>query len=93
MFVDPDQIREVHRQEGHKALAPARARLDAAGQRYVFHVYIGDPSKEITAYAEAQHCDQICMGTRGHGGVAGVLLGSVSAKVIHLSSVPVLLIK
>jgi nucleotide-binding universal stress UspA family protein len=33
------------------------------------------------------------MGTRGLGHVAGMLLGSVTTKVIHLTEVPVLLVK
>jgi nucleotide-binding universal stress UspA family protein len=33
------------------------------------------------------------MGTRGLGAVAGALLGSVASQVVHLSDVPVTLIK
>ena len=33
------------------------------------------------------------MGTRGLGSVAGMLLGSVVTKVLHLTEVPVLLVK
>jgi nucleotide-binding universal stress UspA family protein len=35
----------------------------------------------------------VVMGTRGLGAVTGMLLGSVATKVIHLSDVPVLLVK
>jgi nucleotide-binding universal stress UspA family protein len=35
----------------------------------------------------------IVMGTRGMGGVAGLVLGSVATKVVHLSKVPVMLVK
>ena len=33
------------------------------------------------------------MGTRGHGAVANMLIGSVATKVLHLVEVPVLLVK
>jgi nucleotide-binding universal stress UspA family protein len=33
------------------------------------------------------------MGTHGRGAVAGLLTGSVAARVLHLASCPVLLVK
>ena len=36
---------------------------------------------------------KVYMGTRGLGTIAGLLMGSVTVKVIHLSDVPVLLVK
>jgi nucleotide-binding universal stress UspA family protein len=33
------------------------------------------------------------MGTHGVGGIAGLLLGSVASKVIHLAHVPVTVVK
>jgi nucleotide-binding universal stress UspA family protein len=33
------------------------------------------------------------MGSRGLGSVAGILLGSVTTRVIHLTELPVLVIK
>jgi nucleotide-binding universal stress UspA family protein len=33
------------------------------------------------------------MGTRGLGTITNLVLGSVASKVIHLSTVPVLLVK
>ncbi|MCJ9712965.1 universal stress protein, partial [Bordetella hinzii] len=40
-----------------------------------------------------KQCDRIVMGTRGLGAVGGLVLGSVAQKVIHLSPVPVTLVK
>jgi nucleotide-binding universal stress UspA family protein len=93
MFVGKEQIREFHHDEGLKALAQAREKLDALGVRYVHHIAIGDPAQVIAHFAREQKVDQIFMGTRGLGSVAGLLLGSVAAKVIHLSDAPVLLVK
>ena len=33
------------------------------------------------------------MGTRGMGAVAGLVMGSVAQKVVHLAAVPVTLVK
>ncbi|MFL6621221.1 MAG: universal stress protein [Sulfurifustis sp.] len=93
MFVGAETCRKYHQDEGAKVLAPARARLEAAKVPYVWHVSVGDPGEVIARYAKEKGCDEICMGTRGLGRVAGMLLGSVTTKVIHLSPVPVLLVK
>jgi len=93
MFIDHDQIKQYHHDEGIKALQSARDALDRAQVPYVFHIGVGDPAEIIAHYAREKECDQIIMGTRGHGRIAGLLLGSVATKVIHLSDVPVLLVK
>ena len=93
MFVSQDQIRQFHHDEGMKAVQPARDRLQAAGVYCVLHIGIGEPAEIIVQYAREKRCDQIFRGTRGLGSVAGMLLGSVAMKVIHLSDIPVLLVK
>jgi nucleotide-binding universal stress UspA family protein len=93
MFIKREQLEEYYRDEGLKALAEPRRRLDAAAVSYTFHIGVGDPAETIAKYAHDKQCDQIVMGTRGMGRVAGMLLGSVATKVIHLSAVPVLLVR
>lgn len=93
MLVDREDIKQYHQEQGTKALVSARARLDAAKIRYAAEMSVGDPAQTIAQLASDKHCDEIVMGTRGMGSVAGMLLGSVAAKVVHLSHVPVLLIK
>jgi nucleotide-binding universal stress UspA family protein len=93
MFVSQDQIDAYQHDEGLKALAAARAALDAAGLRYVFHIGVGPVAETIAAYAREQDCGQIIMGSRGLGGIKGMLLGSVTTQVMHLVEVPVTLVK
>ena len=88
-----DEIQQYYQDEGLAALKTARARLDAAQVPYAFHIGVGEPAEVITQYAREKGCDQIIMGTRGLGSVGGLLLGSVATKVLHLASVPVLLVK
>jgi nucleotide-binding universal stress UspA family protein len=94
MFVAHDELQKFHHDRGTEALASARAKLDAAGVPYIHHIGVGEPVASVIAhYSREKQIDQIVMGTRGHGGLAGMLLGDVARKVIHLTEVPVLLVK
>ncbi len=91
--VPGSQLHDYHRENGEAVLASARAILDAAQVPYVTHIGVGEPAHVITGYAKEKSIDQIVMGTRGLGQVAGIVLGSVTTKVIGLAEVPVLLVK
>ncbi|MET0858626.1 MAG: universal stress protein [Telluria sp.] len=49
-----------------------------------------DPYDVIVATARDRQCDLIAMGSHGRRGIKGLLLGSVTQKVLVHSSVPVL---
>ena len=57
------------------------------------HLVIGDPARAIVKLVRKLNCDLIVMGTRGMGAVAGLVLGSVANKVVHLARTPVTLVK
>jgi nucleotide-binding universal stress UspA family protein len=92
-FINADTLREFHLESGMKALAPALAQLKAAGLIAESHVLVGEAAPTITQFAEDNHCTQILLGTRGHSGFKGTLLGSVAMKLVQLSKVPVLLVR
>ncbi len=50
-------------------------------------------AEAILEEADAHHCDLIVMGTRGLGRLTGLLLGSVSQKVVQHAKCPVLLVR
>lgn len=92
-FVNAEQVSEYHREEGMKALAEAERQLKAAGIAPQLHISVGDSAETIVEFAVSRHCDQIVVGTRGHTGLGGSLLGSVASKVAHLTRLPLLLVR
>jgi nucleotide-binding universal stress UspA family protein len=88
-----------------EAIIATRAKAgDAILQRAVEHIkgHVTDVTTElreapdaesILEEAETHHCDLIVMGTRGLGRLAGLLLGSVSQKVVQHAKCPVLLVR
>lgn len=92
-LVDQEEAGRQHHDAGMRALAVARSRFKAAGIAVHLHIGGGDPAQLIADYAKEKSCNQIVMGTRGLGTVAGLLFGSVTTKVLHLSDLPVVLIK
>jgi nucleotide-binding universal stress UspA family protein len=87
------QAQEFHHEEGLKALASARKLLDDAGVKYAHHIGVGDAAEVIAHYVKDKRIEQLVMGTRGLGSASNLLLGSVATKVIHLTDIPVLLVK
>ena len=53
----------------------------------------GKPWVEILAAAEREEIDLICMASHGRGGVGGLLVGSVTERVLHRATCPVLVIR
>ncbi len=92
-LISPDMINAELRNDGAKLLEPAQAMALAAGMACVPQVSIGAAGEEIAACAAKHGCDVIVMGTRGTGAVARLMMGSVAQKVVHLSPVPVTLVK
>lgn len=56
----------------------------------VQHATAGHVAKHIVETAKEQDCDLIVMGSRGLSDIVGLLLGSVTHKVVQLAHVPVL---
>lgn len=92
-LVTPGMIDAELRSDGEKLLVQAGIMAHAAGVACASQVRIGSAATEIVAYAVKHDCDAIVMGTRGMGVIGNLVMGSVAQKVVHLSPVPVTLVK
>ncbi|MFY9329429.1 MAG: universal stress protein [Georgfuchsia sp.] len=92
-FLKAGLIKQYHRDEGMKALEPVRQRLEAAGLSLKVHAVVGHAAETIVRYAVEQGCHQIVMGSRGMGSAGSWFLGSTVTRVLHQSTVPVLILR
>ena len=92
-FVSREQIDTHHREEGHKALATAVEITKQAGVAAKIHIGVGRQGEVADDFVAKLGAGLVVIGTRGHTGFAGVLLGSVAQDVIAHVKVPVTLVK
>jgi nucleotide-binding universal stress UspA family protein len=91
-FVAKADIDAFHREEGEKALASAVKLAADADMPAEKHISVGRAGELVAEFARRVGATMIVMGTRGHTGLAGVLLGSVAQDVIARAEVPVCLV-
>jgi nucleotide-binding universal stress UspA family protein len=89
----PALLRQAVLREGNAALRRAIALCKAAKVKFSADIEAGAIAETAARLAKKKRVDHIVMGTRGLGGVRGLLLGSVATQIIHLASVPVTLVK
>ena len=92
-FVSKEQIDAHHREEGEKALASAVEIAKKAGITAKVHIGVGRQGEVASDFVAKLGAGLVVIGTRGHTGLAGVLLGSVAQDVIAHMQVPVTLVK
>jgi nucleotide-binding universal stress UspA family protein len=85
LHVDEDAIVE-------RVKARAKELADAG---YDTHVHVestvgGGPAHVIAEIAQKVGADVIVIGTRGHSAIAGLLVGSVTQRLLHVAPCPVL---
>lgn len=91
--VGKGQIQKYYQEEGEGRLAAARRKLEAAGIPFEASVLVGAVAETIVRHAKAKRCDLIFIGSRGMSALGKALIGSTATKVLHLSDIPVLLVK
>lgn len=88
-----EALDRYYTEEGEAALATAKSLLDKARIPHADSIVVGQPAETICDHATRTECELICMGTRGLGAAASLVLGSVANKVLHLAGMPVLMVK
>jgi nucleotide-binding universal stress UspA family protein len=87
----PAAYRKVMEREAKKALAAVEVEAQAAGVPFkTVTVTAEHPWMGIIRAATAKKCDLIVMASHGRRGLAGLLLGSETTKVLTHSKTPVL---
>lgn len=84
--------RRAVREMAESAAADAVERLEAEGVDFETELVPKRPAEGLVAVAEERGADMIVVGTHGEHPLAGVILGSVPHKLLHLSPVPVLVV-
>jgi len=83
--VTAEEIEAASRDTLAKTVAPYEATVEIQ-----CHVVSGSPASALVA--QARDADLLVVGSRGRGGFAGLLLGSVSQQVSHHAPCPVVIV-
>ncbi len=85
----PAALKRYHDENGKFATKHARAALNRAQIAFEETLVVDEPARAIVKHAEKGRYDLIVMGSRGHGALSNLLLGSVTSKVIAGCAIPV----
>jgi nucleotide-binding universal stress UspA family protein len=88
-----EQLITRHITEGRQVISQALQELREVGLNVIVEILEGPPADAILRVANVRQCDLIVMGSRGHGEVASLLLGSVSHRVLAHARVPVMIVR
>ncbi len=93
LFVTRKMIEDYQRRHSDPIIKHANAVARKLRVKTQSLVRLGEPAPTIARLARQMHCSEIVMGTRGLGRLAGVILGSTSTKLLHVTRLPVTLIR
>lgn len=90
----PEQFAQAAAQEAERILAKAKAVAAASGVTSTSDTLIHEvPYEAIIQAADRHACDLIFMASHGRRGIAGLLLGSETQKVLTHCTIPVLVFR
>jgi nucleotide-binding universal stress UspA family protein len=91
-FLSRGEVRSYRHEQGARALASARALLEAAGIHHQHHIKMGDKVEVITQFAKLHHCDLIVMGSGRKSSYLRFIQSSLTNQVMAQTQVPVKII-
>ena len=92
-FVGQQTVREFYESDAEAVFRPIRAFFAQQKLEATFVHTVGHVAQSIADLAGEGRFDLVVMGSRGHGDLANLVLGSVTTKVLAKCTVPVLLIR
>ena len=87
------EVEREHRAYAEKLLQKAITFLAEPGIDTTSTILYGSPAESIAEEAAGQDVGMVVVGSRGHGAVARMFLGSVSDRIVHISPKPVLVVR
>lgn len=87
----PTALKEYHDGNVQFATKTARAAFNRAHVDFDEEKVVAIPAEAIVRFAQKGKYDMIIMGSRGRSGLTGLLLGSVTSKVIANCEIPVMI--
>jgi nucleotide-binding universal stress UspA family protein len=91
-LLPPEEIVSAMEADAKELAGEAANLLQSKGIKVRGLAVRGDPSEAIIGVAEDEKVDLIVMGRRGLQGIRGMLLGSVSERVLRHSEIPVMVV-
>jgi nucleotide-binding universal stress UspA family protein len=79
--------------EADAALDLAMRELGDAAKDATATYSVGDTCDEIKAFVTKHKIDLVVMGSRGHGAITGLALGSVAQKLLATLGAPILIVR
>lgn len=93
-YAQPEEHQKLIDEATAMALGFVEKSCKDAGVAFAgIHTTSDFPEDEILKAADRLGCDLIVMGTHGHSGLRGVLMGSVAQKVLNRATVPVMVVR
>ena len=84
------EVEDEHNEFAQKLTADAMAKVAESGVETDTMILHGSPAEGLAEAAQAPEVGLVVVGSRGRGAVARVLLGSVTDRLVHICTKPVL---
>ena len=88
-----DKFVSKRKDAGYKVLKNARVGMKNRDIDVEEDLLEGPAANAILKVIEAQKADLVILGTRGMGSIKGLVFGSVSSKVMHYATCPVMVVR
>ncbi len=91
--LDKTVLKDYFDDEAARVLKPIRTFFERQGIRASYAAKVGHAAEVIASQAERGGFDLLLMGSHGHGNLASLVMGSVTARVLASCKTPVLLVR
>lgn len=93
MWVATAEIDQAQERAGMQILAETKASFSKSKTKIVTVLLRGHAAETIADVAKEQGFDLLVVGSRGHGAVKRLMLGSVATRLLHICEKPMLIVR